>query len=172
MRVVVGRIGRPHGIRGEVTVESRTDEPDERFAPGAVLLVDGPVATLEVERAHWHAGRLLVQFAGVGDRNAAEALRGVLLEVERDDDHRPEDPDEYYDDQLVGCAVVLASGAEVGAVAEIVHLPAQDLLVVARPGGGESLVPFVAAIVTSVDIDAHRIVIDPPAGLLDIEEQH
>ena len=79
VRVVVGRIGRPHGIRGEVTVETRTDEPDERFAPGAVLSVDGPVSELVVERQHWHSGRLLVHFRGVEDRNAAEALRGLLL---------------------------------------------------------------------------------------------
>ena len=78
MRVVVGRIGRPHGIKGEVTVEPRTDEPDERFAPGAVLLLDDPAKQLVVERMHWHSGRLLVWFRGVADRNAAEALRGLL----------------------------------------------------------------------------------------------
>jgi len=90
MRVVIGRIGRPHGIRGEVTVETRTDEPDERFAPGAVLLVDGPVQQLVVDRMHWHSGRLLVTFEGVVDRNDAEALRGLILEVERPDDATPE----------------------------------------------------------------------------------
>ncbi len=167
MRVVVGRIGRPHGIRGEVTVEPRTDEPDERFAPGAVLSVDGPVHELVVDRTHWHSGRLLVTFAGVPDRTAAEALRGLLLHVERADDETPDDPDEYYDSTLTGCAVELADGTSIGAVEEVLHLPSQDLLVVRGPEDREVLVPFLAAFVPTVDVVGRRIVIDPPAGLLD-----
>ena len=166
MRVVVGRIGRPHGIRGEVTVEPRTDEPDERFAPGAVLSVDGPVHELVVDRTHWHSGRLLVTFAGVPDRTAAEALRGLLLHVERADDETPDDPDEYYDSTLTGCAVELADGTSIGAVEEVLHLPSQDLLVVRGPEDREVLVPFLAAFVPTVDVAGRRIVIDPPAGLL------
>lgn len=170
MRVVVGRIGRPHGIRGEVTVEPRTDEPDERFAPGAVLLVDGPVRQLTVGRAHWHSGRLLIAFEGVDDRNAAEALRGLLLEAERDEDQTPDDPEEFYDSSLVGCAVVDPAGASIGTVREVVHLPAQDLLDVEMASGRRALVPFVAEIVTSVDIAGRRVVVDAPPGLLDLEE--
>ena len=170
MRVVVGRIGRPHGIRGEVTVESRTDEPDERFAPGAVLSVDGPVHELTVERTHWHSGRLLITFDGVNDRNAAEALRGLLLHVDRDENDVPEDPDEFYDSSLVGCEVTLTDGAAVGVVSEVVHLPAQDLLAIRTPDERDVLVPFVGAIVTDVDPAAHRIVIDPPPGLLEEAE--
>ncbi len=168
MRVVIGRIGRPHGIRGEVTVETRTDEPDERFAPGAVLLVDGPVQQLVVDRMHWHSGRLLVTFEGVVDRNDAEALRGLILEVERPDDATPENPEEYYDSALTGCTVVTVDGELVGTVAEVAHLPAQDLLVVTG-SRGEVLVPFVTEIVPEVDLAARRIVIDPPAGLLDAD---
>jgi 16S rRNA processing protein RimM len=167
MRVVVGRIGRPHGIRGEVTVEPRTDEPDERFAPGAVLSVDGPVHELVVERTHWHSGRLLVTFAGVPDRTAAEALRGLLLHVERTEDETPDDPDEFYDSTLTGCSVELTDGTAIGAVEEILHLPSQDLLVVRGPDDREVLVPFLVAFVPTVDVAARRIVIDPPAGLLD-----
>ena len=167
MRVVVGRIGRPHGIRGEVTVEPRTDEPDERYAPGAVLSVDAPVNELVVDRMHWHSGRLLVSFAGVHDRNAAEALRGLLLHVERDIDEVPDDPDEYYDSALEGCTVVLTDGTDVGIVDEVIHLPAQDLLSIHTPDDRDVLVPFVAAIVPTVDVPARRIVIDPPPGLLD-----
>ena len=167
MRVVVGRIGRPHGIRGEVTVETRTDEPDERFAPGAVLSVDGPVKELVVERTHWHSGRLLVTFQGAQDRNDAEALRGLLLHVERDAAETPDDPEEYYDSSLEGCEVTLADGTAVGTVAEVIHLPAQDLLSVRTPDERDVLVPFVSEIVPSVDIAARRIVIDPPPGLLD-----
>ena len=169
MRVVVGRIGRPHGIKGEVTVEPRTDEPDERFAPGAVLLLDSPARELVVERMHWHSGRLLIAFRGVADRTAAEGLRGLLLHVERADDELPDDPDEFYDSSLEGCTVVLTDGSLVGVVAEVVHLPAQDLLAVRREGRSEVLVPFVEQIVPSVDLAARQIVIDPPGGLLDDE---
>jgi len=167
VRVVVGRIGRPHGIRGEVTVETRTDEPDERFAPGAVLSVDGPVHELTVERTHWHSGRLLVTFQGVADRTEAEALRGLLLHVERGEDELPDDPDEYYDSSLVGCEVSRVDGTAVGVVTEVVHLPAQDLLAIRTADDRDVLVPFVSAIVPEVDPAARRIVIDPPPGLLE-----
>lgn len=167
MRVVVGRIGRPHGIRGEVTVETRTDEPDERFAPGAVLSVDGPVHELTVDRTHWHSGRLLVTFQDVADRNQAEALRGLLLHVERAEDERPDDPEEFYDSSLVGCEVSLVDGAPVGVVTEVVHLPAQDLLAIRTPDDRDVLVPFVSAMVPEVDPAGRRIVIDPPPGLLE-----
>lgn len=167
MRVVVGRIGRPHGIAGEVTVEVRTDEPDERFAPGSVLLVDPPARDLVVSSVRWHSGRLLVRFDGVADRNAAEALRGTLVHVERAEDEVPDEPDDYYDSSLIGCHAVLDDGTAVGDVEDVLHLPAQDLLVVRRPDGAEVLVPFVAAIVPEVDLEGRRIVLDPPDGLLD-----
>jgi 16S rRNA processing protein RimM len=170
MRVVVGRIGRPHGIRGEVTVEPRTDEPDERFAPGAVLSVDAPVSELVVDRVHWHSGRLLVTFGGVADRNDAEALRGLLLHVERAEDETPDDPDEYYDSTLTGCAVALPDGSPVGDVSDVLHLPSQDVLVVRTPDEREVLVPFVAAFVPVVDVASRRLVIDPPPGLLEPDE--
>jgi 16S rRNA processing protein RimM len=170
MRVVVGRIGRPHGIRGEVTVESRTDEPDERFAPGAVLSVDGPVSELVVDGTHWHSGRLLVRFRGVEDRNAAEALRGLLLHVDRAEDETPDDPDEYYDSTLTGCTAVLGDGTVVGELTDVLHLPSQDLLVLRTPDDREVLVPFVEAFVPVVDVVARRVVIDPPHGLLEPDE--
>lgn len=171
MRVVVGRIGRPHGIRGEVTVEPRTDEPDERFAPGSTLMRAGTDSTLSVARSHWHSGRLLIHFDGIDDRSAAEGLRGTLLEVERADDAVPAEEDEYYDSALIGCEVVTLAGEAVGIVAEVAHLPAQDLLVVARASGAEVLVPFVSEIVPEVDMPARRILIDPPPGLIDIPEE-
>jgi 16S rRNA processing protein RimM len=170
MRVVVGRIGRPHGIRGEVTVETRTDEPEERFAPGAVLSVDGPVVALVVERTHWHSGRLLITFRGIEDRTGAEGLRGLLLHVERAEDETPQDEDEYYDSTLEGCRVELLAGTRVGVVREVVHLPSQDLLVVVTDDEREVMIPFVSAIVPRVDVAARLIVIDPPVGLLDPEE--
>ena len=173
MRVVVGRIGRPHGIRGEVTVEPRTDEPDERFAPGAVLSVappDGeapPAFELVVDRTHWHSGRLLVTFRGVADRNRAEELRGLLLSIERDEADEPEDPDEFYDSALEGCRVDLEDGSLVGEITEVIHLPGQDLLSVRMADGRDVLVPFVEAIVPTVDVGGRRVVITPPPGLID-----
>lgn len=149
-------------------VEPRTDEPDERFHPGAVLQVDDH-RDLVVERLHWHSGRLLVTFAGVTDRNAAEALRGLILHTERSADASPEDPEEYYDSTLTGLAVELHDGTVVGTVTEVVHLPGQDLLCV-RIGERDVLVPFVLAIVPRVDVAGGRVVIDPPPGLLDAEE--
>lgn len=167
---VVGRIGRPHGIRGEVTVEVRTDEPERRFAVGAVLVtVPAAAGPLTVTTARWHSGRLLLGLVGVDDRGAAEGLRGVLLEVEVDPDEVPEDPEEFYDHQLVGLRVETVEGARIGEVGEVVHLPGQDVLAVRRDGRRELLVPLVAAIVPEIDPAAGRIVIDPPPGLLELD---
>ncbi len=169
MRVVVGRIGKPHGVRGVVTVEPRTDEPDRRFTAGTEFVVDGSARLLKVEQTHWHSGRLLLTFEGVHDREAAETLRGILLEIDRPVDEIPEDPEEFYDDTLEGCAVELVTGEPVGTVREVVHLPSQDLLAITRPELSEVLVPFIHQFVPTVDIAARRIVIDPPSGLLELD---
>ncbi|MBQ1028140.1 ribosome maturation factor RimM [Micromonospora sp. C95] len=185
MQLIVGRIGKPHGIRGEVTVEVRTDEPETRFAPGMVLKTmpganvappapDGPGVpfrtpdTLTVESARQHQGRLLVAFDGVLDRDVAEALRGTLLAVDSADVTPPEDPEEFNDHQLVGLAVVTPTGERLGEVARIDHAPASDLLVLRRPEGRTALIPFVKAIVPEVDLAGGRVVVDPPDGLLDL----
>jgi 16S rRNA processing protein RimM len=169
LQLVVGRIGRPHGIRGEVSVEVRTDSPDERFAAGSVLVTDpaerGP---LTVTRLHWHSGRLLLTFDGVADREGAEALRGILLVVDSDDLPELADPDEFYDHQLVGLRAVLPDGAALGTVEDVLHAPAEDLLAITAPDGAELLVPFVSAIVPTVDLRGGRVVVDPPEGLLDL----
>ncbi|HEX6249464.1 MAG TPA: ribosome maturation factor RimM [Nocardioidaceae bacterium] len=174
--VVVGRIGKAHGIRGEVSVELRTDEPDRRFPTGAVLRTQSPhgaaphgpdrPAALTVRATRWHQSRLLVTFEEVRDRNAAEAVRGLLLAVDVDPSETPEDPEEFYDHQLVGLAVVTPDGAPVGEVAEIVHGPAQDLLSLRAEDGREILVPFVAALVPQVDLEAGRVVVVDAPGLL------
>jgi 16S rRNA processing protein RimM len=164
--LVVGRIGRPHGVRGEVTIDVRTDEPENRFAVGATLATDPATAgPLTVERARWHSGRLLVRFAGIGDRTAAEQLRGTWLVVDPGDIPPSDDPDDFHDQELIGLAVVTADGTDVGQVTDVLH-HGQDLLVV-RGAGGERLVPFVAALVPEVDVPGGRLVIDPPPGLLD-----
>ncbi|TMQ89151.1 ribosome maturation factor RimM [Actinomadura soli] len=163
--LVVGRIGRPHGVRGEVTIDVRTDEPDTRFAAGTEIITD-PAATgpLTVERVRWHSGRLLVRFAGIGDRDAAQELRGIWLVVDPGEIPPSADPDDFHDRELIGLAVVTAEGADVGRVADVLH-HGQDLLVVDGPGG-ETLVPFVTALVPEVDVPGGRLVIDPPPGLL------
>jgi 16S rRNA processing protein RimM len=168
VQLVVGRIGRAHGIKGEVTVEVRTDEPELRLAPGAVLDTDpASVGPLTIETGRVHSGRLLLRFDGVRDRTAAEALRNVLLIAEVDPEETPEDPEEFYDHQLIDLDVVTVDGTEVGRIAEITHLPYQDLLVVKCPDGGEVMVPFVTEIVPEIDLEEQRAVIDPPPGLLD-----
>lgn len=170
MLLAVGRVLRPHGIRGEVAVEVRTDDPDLRFAPGTVLQTDpaeaGPVA---VSAARWHSGRLLVSFTGIADRGQADLLRGALLLVDSADLPDPADPAEFRDHQLIGLAAVTTAGEHVGTVTDVLHY-GQDLLVVAgsgRRGGTDILVPFVAALVPAVDIPAGHVLINPPPGLLD-----
>ncbi|MFI9117910.1 ribosome maturation factor RimM [Streptomyces bikiniensis] len=168
MQLVVARIGRAHGIKGEVTVEVRTDEPELRLGPGAVLLTDPASAgPLTIETGRVHSGRLLLRFEGVRDRTAAEALRNTLLIAEVDPTEMPEEEDEYYDHQLIDLDVVLADGTGVGRITEISHLPSQDLFIVERPDGTELMIPFVGEIVTEIDLEEQRAVIDPPPGLID-----
>ncbi|WP_049568019.1 ribosome maturation factor RimM [Streptomyces sp. SBT349] len=168
MELVVARIGRAHGIKGEVSVEVRTDEPEARLAPGAVLATDPAGAgPLTIESGRVHSGRLLLRFAGVADRTGAEALRNVLLIAEVDPEEQPEDPEEFYDHQLVGLDAVTGEGEPIGEITEVAHLPGQDLLVVARPEGDEALIPFVEEIVPEIDLAAGRVVVNPPPGLLD-----
>lgn len=166
--LVVGRIGKPQGIRGEVTVEVRTDSPQERFADGAVLLTDPPErGPVTVASSRWQNGRLVVALAGVVDRSAAEALRDTLLQVDAATVPPPEDEDEFHDHQLRGLQAELEDGTAVGEVIDVLHLPHGDVLVVARGEQSEALVPFVRAIVPVVDVAAGRLVLTPPEGLLE-----
>lgn len=151
-------------------MQVRTDEPDARFAPAAVLLTEpadrGP---LVVASARWQNGRLVVAFEGVGDRNAAERLRETLLQVDARTLPPPEDEDEFHDHVLRGMAAELVGGAPLGEVVDVLHLPHGDVLVVRRPDtAAEVLVPFVKAIVPVVDVAARRLEVDPPEGLLDL----
>jgi 16S rRNA processing protein RimM len=170
MLLVVGQIVRAHGIRGEVVVDVRTDEPAERFAVGSVLVTDSTVvpASLTVESVRPHQGRLLVVFDGVYDRTLAEALKGVRLHVDSADVSPSADPDEFNDHQLIGLRAVGVDGATIGEVVAIDHAPASDLLVVLRPDGRKALVPFVKPIVPEVDLAGGRVVLTPPEGLLDL----
>ena len=171
--VVVGRIGRPHGVRGLATVEVRTDDPDARFAPGAVLLTDPPSrGPLTVVDKRWHSGTLLLQLADAAGgvyatREAVDELRNTLFLVPVAALPELDDPDSYYDHQLVGLAVRLPDGMVIGEVTAV-HHEAQDLLVVRRPESAEALIPFVSAIVPTVDVAGGFLVVDPPEGLLEL----
>lgn len=166
--VVVARIGRPQGVYGEVTVELRTDAPDERFAAGSILATDpaerGP---LRIRAARQHGSAWVLAIEGFEDRQGAESLRNTLLLVPADERPRLDDIDEFYDSQLIGLRAVDTEGADLGRVTRVQHLGG-DLLVIARVGGAELLVPFVSAIVIEVDLAAGRVVIDPPPGLLEL----
>jgi 16S rRNA processing protein RimM len=132
MQVIVGRIGRPHGIRGDVVVSVRTDEPDLRFAVGARLDTDPvDIGPLRVATRRWQGTYLVVRFAGFRDRTAAEELRGVWLGVDTATLAPPEDPDEFRDHQLIGLSVRTTDGTPVGVVADVLH-HGQDMLTVRR----------------------------------------
>lgn len=181
--LVVGQVIRPHGITGELVVEIRTDSPEQRFAAGVVLGVQAPKrrpqaaasaplpAQLTIQSSRAHSGRLLVRAEGVEGREAAEALRGVLLTVSVTELEPTADPEEFHDHELEGLQVVLTDGEVVGKVAGVAHNPAGDLLEVARSdasgdNAATALVPFVSAIVVRVDLEQRQIVLDPPEGLL------
>jgi 16S rRNA processing protein RimM len=198
MLLVVGHIGKPHGIRGEVLVTVRTDEPEERFVVGSVFTTEvlrdrrvstGPAtapapaapapaapapaeykvpAELLLESLRWHQGRVIAQFEGVHDRNTAEALRGVLLQVDSSTVTSPDDPDEFNDHELLGLSVVSVDGTALGTVDRIDHAPSSDLIVLNKADGGTALIPFVTAMVPTVDLAAGRVVVDLPEGLLDL----
>jgi 16S rRNA processing protein RimM len=180
--VVVGRIGKPHGIHGELSVEPRTDEPGRRFAVGATLGTQTPrgtvppgasrPATLTVRSTRRHQSRLLVTFEEVADRTAAEGLRGLVLVTHVDAEETPEDPEEFYDHQLVGLQVLTIGGELVGEVEQVIHGAGQDLLAVLAEDGREVLVPFVRQLVPEVDVPGGRLtVVDQPGLLAPVENE-
>jgi 16S rRNA processing protein RimM len=172
VEVVVGRIGKPHGLRGEVTVDVRTDEPERRFARGAQLRAEPPpgssasLRTVTVRSSRWHQSVLLLSFDELADRTAAEAARGTVLHAVIAAGESPEDPDEFYDHQLVDLAAYDVAGAPLGTVAGLLHGAAQDLLRITTPDGREALVPFVKALVPEVDLAGGRVVIADRPGLV------
>lgn len=169
--VLVGRIGKAHGLRGDLTINVRTDEPERRFAPGSVLVVEAPQGSattlkrLTVASHRWHSGVLLVRFEEVPDRTAAEGARGILLYATVPSGASPEDPDEYYDHQLVGLTAYDLDGATLGEVTGLVH-GAQDLLEIKATDGRNTLVPFVKQLVPEVDVPGGRIVVADRPGLV------
>lgn len=190
MSIVVARIGKPHGLRGEVTVQLHTDDPGRRLAPGASFATEarsgsGVPRELTIRTARPHNGTWLLSFEGIPDRTGAEGLRGARLVVDTDEAAEAaagsetgseagseaatdDDEDAYYEDELVGLAVESPAGERLGTVASLETGSAQDLLVVTLEDGTSAWIPFVTAIVPEVDLAGGRIVVDPPAGLLDL----
>ena len=175
MQVTVGRIGRAHGVRGDVVVGVRTDEPELRFAPGSRLDTDPVgVGPLTVAGYRWHSGDLLVRFAEITDRDAAAELGGTWLMVDSAGLGALDDPDEFRDGDLVGLSVRTVDGTVVGTVADVLH-HGQDVLAIDPAGAAgaraeQILIPFVKAIVPEVDVAAGVLVIDPPEGLLNLQD--
>ena len=164
MQLVVGRIGRAHGVLGEATIEVQTDDPDIRFQIGNKLTLDDG-KQLTIRSSRWHNQILLLAFDGIADRNQIEELRDQLISSDVDLDLLA--PGEYHFQQLIGCEVFQQNGELIGAVDEIVKLPGQDLLSVNR-AGAQVLIPMVKQIIIEIDVLAKKIVVNPPEGLLDV----
>jgi 16S rRNA processing protein RimM len=153
----VGQLGRAVGLKGEVEVLVLSDAPD-RFSPGSVLKAE--TRTLTVRSVRKNKDRTVVAFEEITDRDGAEALKGAQLFIEAER-ARSLEADEYWDHDLIGCAVVTVDGREIGEVTDVLHQPAGELLVV-----GKHLVPLIRDVVRSVEPRV-RITIDPLPGLLD-----
>jgi 16S rRNA processing protein RimM len=164
LQLVVGRIGRAHGVLGEATIEVQTDDPDIRFQVGNKLTLDNG-RQLTIRSSRWHNQILLLAFDGVADRNQIEELRDQL--ISSDVDLGSLAPGEYHFQQLIGCEVFQQNGELIGKVDEIVKLPGQDLLSVSR-SGAQVLIPMVKQIIIEIDVLAKKIVVNPPEGLLDV----
>lgn len=164
-------MGRAHGVRGEVVIDVRTDVPEQRFASGVELYIsrrdiERTVDTITVERSHWHSDKLLVQFEGVTDRSQAEALTGSWVAIDQELAGDAGE-DAYWDHELIGLQAVCADGAPIGEVMDVTHASSQPLLHIGHEGR-TSLVPFVAAFVTGVDLTSGTVTLDLPDGLLEL----
>jgi 16S rRNA processing protein RimM len=166
-----GRLTKAHGLKGAIKLELYTDEPERRFVPGAVFTLQVPTGsvwhgkTLQLDELKWYNGHPVAFFKNVPDRTVAESLVKAILWVDHDPAEPSTDENAWYDHQLVGLSV-LRDGAVVGTVSAIDHFPAQDLLTVTT-AAGEVLVPFVTAIVPTVDIEAGTLTVTPPPGLFE-----
>lgn len=172
---VVARIGKPHALRGEVTVQLHTDDPERRLAVGTVLPTraepgSGVPRQLTVASTRVHRGIWLVGFEEIPDRTGAESLRGTRL-LAPDEEADGDDDEGWYEEDLTGLEVRDPAGQAVGTVVGLDLGVGQDRLVIELPDGVRTLVPFVEAIVPVVDVEAGHVVLDAPAGLLDLERE-
>ena len=167
----VGRLVKAHGLKGALKLELYTDDPGGRFTPGSTFTLQVPESsawhgkTLTVREFRWMNTHPVAFFEGVDDRDAAEGLVKAILWIDADASAQPAEDDAWYDHQLVGLDVV-RDGSVVGTIVRVEHLPSQDLLIV-KAGEDEIMVPFVAAIVPEVDIQAGRVTVTPPPGLFE-----
>lgn len=174
--VRIARIGKPHGIRGEVTVELFTDSPDERFREGNIVTVRGAEGshpdydTLTVVGSRWNKHILLLRFDEISDRNTAEALRNYQLFAPPA--HSYEESESWYADELVGLAVYLnsMSSAQIGEVTDLITGDVQDLIEVELWSGNRVLIPFVEEIVPEINTARSAVIITPPPGLLELNQ--
>jgi len=166
--IAVGRIGKARGVKGHAFVQPWTDDPETRFAVGSVLETDpaaaGPLTVVEMSQA---SGKLVVLFDGVDDRSAIEALRGVQLVMPKSARPVLDDPDDFYTSDLIGLEVRTVAGEVLAAIDDVIEIAGADYLAV-QLDGVERLIPFVRAIVPTVDIAGGFVVIDPPDGLFDL----
>jgi len=167
----VGRLTKAHGLKGAIKVELYTDDPEGRFTPGAIFSLQVPTGTpwhgktLELIELKWYNLQPVAFFKGILDRTAAEGLIKAILWVDQDMNELPAEEDAWFDHQLIGLRVI-RDGAQVGTVKAIDHFPAQDLITVTTETG-DVLVPFVKAIVASVDVTAGTLTVTPPVGLFE-----
>jgi 16S rRNA processing protein RimM len=167
----VGRLTKAHGLKGAIKLELFTDDPGRRFVPGAVFTLQVPTSspwhgkTLELVELRWYNQQPVGFFKGVADRSAAETLAKAILWIDQDAAEQSDEEDAWFDHQLVGLTV-MRDGVDVGTISRLEHLPAQDLLIVKTPNG-DVMVPFVKAIVPSVDVKAGIVTVTPPTGLFE-----
>lgn len=166
----MGVIGRPHGVRGNVSVQPRTDEVERRFAIGSRLRSEDGRRVLTVSECRFQQGRLWVGFGEIADRTQAEAARGLVLVTDVSADEQPSEDGEFYDRQLVGLTAELADGTKIGTVRAVLHLPTQDTLEISTDAGPR-LVPFVTELVPVVDLGAGTLTVSAVPGLLDDPEE-
>jgi 16S rRNA processing protein RimM len=168
----VGRLVKAHGLKGALKLELYTDSPDQRFRAGQELELQVPETsewfgkTVKVAELRFYNQAPVLFLEGIQDRSQAETLVKAILLIETDPEQLPEDPEAWYDHQLVGLNAVVGEEV-VGKVIRVDHLPAQDLLAI-ETTNGEVLVPFVKQIVPSVDIQKGQVVLTPPAGLFEV----
>jgi 16S rRNA processing protein RimM len=168
----VGRLVKAHGLKGALKLELYTDSPDQRFRAGQELELQVPETsewfgkTVKVAELRFYNQSPVLFLEGIQDRNQAETLVKAILLIETDLEQLPEDPEAWYDHQLVGLTALVGEEV-VGKVTRVDHLPAQDLLAI-ETSNGEVLVPFVKQIVPLVDIQKGQVVLTPPAGLFEV----
>jgi len=168
MKVTVARIGKAHGLKGEVALDVRTDIPEQRLVPGAVFETgDSGLPQLTITKVRQASGRWYVGFEQITDRNGAEDARGIELLI---DGETSDEDDAWYVHELVGLAAERPDGSRVGEVVELLDLPAHDVLVVKEPSGNRAMIPFIEAFVPEVDVPGGRVIVTPPYGLLEGED--